>query len=99
MVRNLDAAVDHGFFRLLTDPDDDDRDAAKLIDVAAEAVLIGIPEAPLGFLGHGGDDWLIVSAVVQRARLLHAERRGEELNGLAKAIGGRVGEVMAKVFG
>lgn len=54
---------------------------------------------PLAFLGRGGDDWIISSAVVTRARQLYVERRGDELNGLAQAIGGYVAERLSKMFG
>jgi hypothetical protein len=53
---------------------------------------------PIGYLGRGGDDWIISAAIVQRARQLQAERRAEELTQHAKAVGGYVAEQLSQMF-
>lgn len=90
MVRRADALEQHGFFRLLTSGGGGDE--PRLIDTAAEALLIGVAD-PLGYLASDGDDWTITAAVVQRARELRAERRSDELRGLARLIGSEIAQL------
>jgi len=89
------AEPEQGFFGLLSGGGDSDPE--RLVDAAAEALLLGIGD-PMTFLALGGDDWTIAAAVISRARRLHNERRTEELNQLAKAIGSHVGDAIAKLF-
>lgn len=95
MVRDGHAGPERGFFRVLSGGGDDD--AQRFVDAAAEALLIGVAD-PIGLLGRGGDDWTIAAAVVSRARKIHAERRSEELNALAKAIGGHCANALAQML-
>lgn len=44
-------------------------------------------------------DWTITAAVIKRASELQSERRAEELSKLAEAIGNRVGQAIARMFG
>lgn len=71
------------------------------VETAARALNYGVAD-PMGFLDHGGVDWEILVAVVQRARQIYVEERRDELKALVdaigKSVGRQVGETLARAF-